>query len=1023
MENNYAKRLIEVDMPIRRISAHARREKSIRHGHISTLHIWWARRPLAACRAVLCAALWFDPCDPDCPAAFRGLARETMRDLAQNNLRMFGAESLQDFSDASRNPSLLVEDEFLRQLLLDFIADFANWDNSTNPDFLNAARFLTHVAHLTLTENLEFQEAFAEYENDHQIEKLKSKIESLPKPLVVDPFAGGGAIPLEALRVGADAFASDLNPIAVMLNKMLLERLPCYRDTLATDIRKWGAWVKQEAEKELAEFYPTSADGAAPIIYLWGRTVTCEGPNCGATFPLIRQPLISRDCDGRKSIVFGDAGIGKPVDIFVKDVEDDLGVSTCRGFVAICPRRTCGYTTKKKSVQAQLTESQGGADNATLLAVVSSKDGKRYYNLPTDVDFEALNKSSNFFEKLVKENGDDFALNEPIPSKEAHRAVGSQLPLYGFRSWGDLFTTRQKVALFTLQKAVRKAYTEILKSHDEAYGKAIFTLLAFAIDKQADYSSSLCRWVYDEGFVAATLGGEKKFPMLSDFAECNPIGTGSGSWGNQIDWIAKFLERESSVFSEVGTAVQSSANNQVLPDDAASALITDPPYYDSVPYSDLSDYFYVWLRRTLKGIEQIQQEQLTPKELEMTVNHPKNDEEKKRYETLLTSAFGVAQRAVNSAGIGVIVFAHKSTAGWEALLEAIIKSGWIVTASWAIDTERTSRPNALGTASLGSSIHLVCRPRLSKAVGDYGQVLLELPRRINEWLPRLASEGIVGADAIFACLGPALEIFSRYERVERTNGETVGLREYLELVWAAVAKEALSMIFAGADASGFEPDARITAMWLWTLSTARDRTDLESRVINAMNPDEEETETDADDDEEETGGKKKVKGFVLEYDAARKIAQGLGVNLDAMEICEVKGETARLLPVKERARQLFGSPADETATATAATRGRRKVQQSLFGEMEEAITATVSGWHLADESRRGATVLDRLHQAMIFFAAGRGEALRRFLVDEGVGADERFWRLANALSALYPKTSEEKRWVDGILAKKKGLGF
>lgn len=328
--------------------------------------------------------------------------------------------------------------------------------------------------------------------------------------------------------------------------------------------------------------------------------------------------------------------------------------------------------------------------------------------------------------------------------------------------------------------------------------------------------------------------------------------------------------------------------------------------------------------------------------------------------------------------------------------------------------------NAMETASLASSIHLICRPRLSKAIGDYGQVLLELPRRINKWLPRLASEGIVGADAIFACLGPALEIFSRYERVEKTSGETVVLRDYLELVWAAVAKEALSMIFAGADASGFEPDARITAMWLWTLSTARDRSDLESRVINAMNPEPEETEVDEGD--EETGGKPKVKGFVLEYDAARKIAQGLGVNLDAMEICEVKGETARLLPVKERARQLFGAPVEET-TAVAATRTRRKAQQSLFGEMEEAMTMGAGGWHLADESRRGATVLDRLHQAMIFFAAGRGEALRRFLVDDGIGADERLWRLANALSALYPKTSEEKRWVDGILAKKKGLGF
>jgi hypothetical protein len=379
------------------------------------------------------------------------------------------------------------------------------------------------------------------------------------------------------------------------------------------------------------------------------------------------------------------------------------------------------------------------------------------------------------------------------------------------------------------------------------------------------------------------------------------------------------------------------------------------------------------------------------------------------------------QRILAPSGIGTVVFAHKTTSGWEAQLKAMINAGWTITGSWAIDTEMSNRMNAQGTASLASSIHLVCRPRLSKAVGDYGQVLLELPRRINEWLPRLASEGIVGADAIFACLGPALEIFSRYERVEKTSGEAVSLREYLELVWAAVAKEALSMIFAGADASGFEPDARITAMWLWTLSTAKDRNDLESRVINAMNPDEEELDVD-EDDEEGSGSKKKIKGFVLEYDAARKIAQGLGVNLDAMEICEVKGEIARLLPVKERSRQLFGAPAEETPAATS-TRSRRKLQQSLFAEMEETMTAGISGWHLADEHRHGATVLDRLHQAMIFFAAGRGEALRRFLVDDSVGADERFWRLANALSALYPKSSEEKRWVDGILAKKKGLGF
>ncbi len=218
-------------------------------------------------------------------------------------------------------------------------------------------------------------------------------------------------------------------------------------------------------------------------------------------------------------------------------------------------------------------------------------------------------------------------------------------------------------------------------------------------------------------------------------------------------------------------------------------------------------------------------------------------------------ALKTARESIEANGIGVIVYAEGTTSGWEAMLSAIIDARWVVTSSWAIDTEMSNRTQAQGAASLQSSVHIVCRPRSSKSVGDYGQVLLELPRRINEWLPRLASEGIVGADAIFACLGPALEIFSRYERVEKTSGEIVPLRDYLELVWAAVAKEALSMIFAGADASGFEPDARITAMWLWTLSTAKDRNDLESRVINALNPDE--AENEIDEDEEETSGKQK----------------------------------------------------------------------------------------------------------------------------------------------------------------------
>jgi len=296
-------------------------------------------------------------------------------------------------------------------------------------------------------------------------------------------------------------------------------------------------------------------------------------------------------------------------------------------------------------------------------------------------------------------------------------------------------------------------------------------------------------------------------------------------------------------------------------------------------------------------------------------------------------------------------------------------------ASWPIDTEMGSRVNAMGTASLASSVHIVCRPRenpdgsvRTDEVGDWRDVLAELPRRIHDWMPRLAEEGVVGADAIFACIGPALEIFSRYSRVEKASGETVALKEYLEQVWAAVAKEALTMIFRGADATGFEEDARLTAMWLWTLKT---------------------------EDPSPRPSPGRGEG---DTDAARKIAQGLGAHLeDLKSLIEVHGDTARLLPVAERARFLFGKTEGQAAPA------KKK--------------------RVAQVEKVGATVLDRVHQSMILFAAGRSEALKRFLVEDGAGGDSRFWRFAQALSALYPTNTDEKRWVDGVLARKKGLGF
>jgi putative DNA methylase len=439
-----------------------------------------------------------------------------------------------------------------------------------------------------------------------------------------------------------------------------------------------------------------------------------------------------------------------------------------------------------------------------------------------------------------------------------------------------------------------------------------------------------------------------------------------------------------------------------------------------VPYAALSDFFYVWLKRTMPpDIATSFSERLAPKDGECIVDDA-SQKDRGYFEQCMARSMTEGRRVLSPSGIGVIVFAHKSTSGWEAQIRAMIEAGWTVTGSWPIDTELETRLRARDSAALASSVHIVCRPRKlpggpvrAEEIGDWREVLQELPRRIGEWMPRLAKEGVVGADAIFACLGPALEIFSRYSRVEKASGEAVTLKEYLEQVWAAVAKEALTMVFAGADATGFEADARLTAIWLWTL--------------NAGNTDKTNGE-DAEEQEvydESEGGVRKAKrsGFVLEYDAARKIAQGLGAHLEDMgDLVEVAGETARLLPVGERTRHLFGKGSGPSAEAGRA-RKKKPRQGTLFEELEASETG--AGVAVGDVQRphAGSTVLDRVHQSMILFAAGRGEALKRFLVEDGVGKDGRFWRLADALAALYPRGTDERRWVEGVLARKKGLGF
>lgn len=1102
---NYPLRLIEVDLPIRAISAHAQREKSIRHGHISTLHIWWARRPLAACRAVLCAALWPDPVDENCPQAFRDVAALAMANFAEQvrtdpDLAKLCADHwtrwvrTNSASLKAKNPASWPD---LRYTLLDFIADFANWDASAVPAFLDSARLLTHIAHLALSDASFQLSAFSGQPTDEQtqIENLKEQIENLPRPLVVDSFAGGGSIPLEALRIGADAFASDLNPVAVLLNKVLLEYIPKYGNAefrfqapegapnageeiilhgLAEAVRYWGDWIKREAEKELAEFYPKDPDGATPIAYLWARTITCEGPACGTEVPLMRSLWLAKK--GERSValqfVLRNSGKGKKIDFeivekrigkWVRQADPQVEVKnsnfdgTVRRGSATCP--VCGYTTPVERVRMQLKLRKGGSTDARLFCVVLSRPGEqgRFYRLPVERDLVAVRKATYELEHRKARHQGPISLvpDEQLDINGIRHTWGM---IYGLERWENFFNPRQALSLTVLSNSVQKLNKIIFMSNSNGSSIAIQTCLALVVDRQANTLTTISRWNVS-GEKIEGIFSRQAVPIMWDYADANLLSEATGNFLGAVEWVSKVCQDLAQAINIHGQAEMISAINSPLTSDSVHAFVTDPPYYDAVPYSYLSDFFFVWLRRSLAGFyPDLLNNPAVPKEDEIVVDRPhslsNSTHDIAYYERELTKAFAEGRRLLAPSGIGTIVFASKTTASWEAILKAVVDAGWIVTGSWPIDTEMEARVAAQGQARLTSSIHLVCRPReapdgsVPDIVGDWRDVLLELPPRIQSWLPRLAQEGIVGADAIFACLGPALEIFSRYSRVEKASGDIVRLNEYLEHVWAAVAQEALATILDGGDAASFEPDARLTVIWFWVLKTA-DRTNGGKESLDSES--EEMPDVDSETSEQTTNGTKGA-GFTMEYDAARKLAQGLGADLQKLShpggIIRIKGNVAAMNRIVQREKALFGyqislfketdhlereSRAITEPKATLSHVDQR--QPSLFDEKPEISSDPMQPFlptlgpqkdmrTLVDRLKEGGTtLLDRLHQAMLLFGHGHTSLLGIFFNEVGVGKNSNFWRLAQALSALYPSGSNEKRWVDGVLARKKGLGY
>ena len=984
------KRLIEVDFPIAVVSKHAALEK--RHGHPSTLHLWWARRPLAACRAVLMGLLLPDPFDDECPEEFKKSARKTL-------LKFRGRPSGWEKE--------ITSDEGLRKVLLKFIGDFANWDFASDKDYLETARALVKAAH---PEDI---------------------------PLVVDPFAGGGSIPYEALRIGCDAFSSDLNPVACLIQKVMLEDIPRHGPKLADELRKVGQEIKKAAEKELQEFYPDDPDGAKPIAYLWARTVKCEAPDCGAEIPLMRSFWLCKKAKRKRALNFKVVRPKKGVpevefEILEPKKDSEVPAGTVNRAKAKC--LACGQILAPDRVRAQLTDQRGGADvvfdgkgnrkgGARLLAVVTILLGEpgRHYRLPTANDYKSVWKAHKRLNMILNEweRSDKEGLfpvpDEPIEMNEIRRI---SVPLYGANTWGDVFTQRQQLSIYAYVQAI----------HATSTSDSCARLCSLALDRLLIVSTAHCRWK-PTGESLIDIFGRHAIGMVWDYAESAPRHGSENIFGIWINKFAELVEFTSELGFLPGQIQQSDATQNYLPDESSQVWFTDPPYYDSIPYAHLSDLFYVWLKRSLPQATVGFTELLSPKIGECVVDRPHrlsdSNKDEEYFERKIAKAAYVGRQTLSSSGCASIVFAHKTTEGWEALLNGIINSRWCITASWPISTELATRLNARDTASLATSIHLVCRPRSDDAgIGDWGNVLRELPRRVRAWMERLQEEGIRGADLVFACIGPALEIYSRYENVEKADGTKVGLSEYLEKVWEVVGRIALEQVLGlpegkatNSTAGALEEDSRLTALFLWTL-----------QATNGQDNGDAESDSDDEDLDDEDAPKKKSKGYALIYDVVRRFAQPLGIHLEEWEHRVVNTEkgVVRLIPVRDRAKILFGEEGAQAVADRLESDKPASKQMALFPEGIGAVPEIKgrgkgrrkkAGASVSDDdlrTRREATTLDRVHAAMLLQAGGRSNALRALLKEETDRGPD-FLRLANALSALYPKDSEEKRLLDAML--------
>ena len=803
----YKKKLIEVALPLEAINRESAREKSIRHGHPSTLHLWWARRPLAACRAVLFASLVDDP---------SSLPEEFPTEEAQ---------------------------EKERQRLFRIIEELVKWDNSNNEEVLDRAR-----------------------------KEILKSTDGNPPP-VLDPFCGGGSIPLEAQRLGLEAHGSDLNPVAVLITKALIEIPPKFANLppvnpeakeklthsakwkgaqgLADDVRFYGRWMRDEAERRIGHLYPKVRleDGreATVIAWLWARTVTCPNPACGFEAPLIRSFFLSTKkgkeawvrprIDRKARRVWFDVETAASHTLDAESADrgaahvNDLGKKTKAKFRCVA----CETATIDGAYVDH--EADAGRMSAIPLAIVAEGERKRIYRSAVDepVQLQAIDAANEYASRP------EVATKFPDEPARGTFAGNAQGRIYGFKTFADYFTSRQLVALATFSDLVQEARERVLadakKSLEDdgtrladggtgvtAYADAVTTYLSLSVDRVAMSVNTLARWNAVGGKLQHAFG-RQAIPMVWDFAEANPLATSTGSISAAVELVADPLE---CLRVEVpGSVIQADAT---APRAGQYVVSTDPPYYDNIGYADLSDFFYVWLRRMLSSVYTLLTSTLlVPKKQELIASPYRFDGSRERadvfFEDGLSRAFASIAAAHDSRFPLTVYYAFKqseddsddgvASTGWETMLEGLVARGFVIDGTWPIRTEMRTRQVALGANALASSIVLVCRTRSSVAtIATRREFINALTSELPKALKNMQHGSIAPVDLAQASIGPGMSIFTRYAKVIEADGTPMRVRSALQLI-----NQALDEVLSEQE-SEFDADTQWAVAWFDQFGTS-----------------------------------------------------------------------------------------------------------------------------------------------------------------------------------------------------------